>query len=96
MSTTISIVNQLGQELEVKHSVSPSLGSGYWACLDTQVLATPTDVMEFNRNVGIKDGQTWIFTTAFTLDGIDVQLQEKVTGTHIPQVGGSMNSIFKK
>lgn len=83
MSTTISVIGETGSELNLSNSVSPSLDSGDWSNLASSVpnRISPTKVLEFNRNDGIKDDKTWIFTTAFTIDDIPVKLQEKVTGT---------------
>jgi phospholipase C len=82
-TTNISILNALDSELQLSNSVTPSLASSLWGSLSTDAPASnlATQVVGFNRDIGITDGDTWTFSTAFTLDGIAILLQEQMTGT---------------
>lgn len=81
-TTNISILNALDSELQFSNSVTPALASSFWGSFSTD--AAPSNraaqVIGFNRDTGITNGETWIFSTTFTLDGIAIQLQEKLTG----------------
>lgn len=83
MSTTISLCNLLPEIVGVTTTVTPSLASGDWSILTDAALprAVPTPILTFNRDDGITDHDTWTFSTALTLDGVDVRLEERVTGT---------------
>jgi phospholipase C len=82
-TTNISILNALGNGLSLTNSVTPSLDPTLWGSLSNSVpnAANATQVLGFNRDKHITPGDTWTFTTAFTLDGVTVQLQEQMTGT---------------
>jgi phospholipase C len=84
-TSSISIINNLSASLSVKTTISAPLDSKYW---DSEATTVPhtlngqgTEVAWFSRNRGITNGDTWTFTTVFTLDGVQVSLQEQVTGT---------------
>jgi hypothetical protein len=84
MSTNIYVLNTSNQALVLGNSVSPYLAPSYWSSLATSLpgfMIKELEVMTFNRNEGIADGSTWVFTTKFTLGGTVVLLQEQVTGT---------------
>lgn len=84
-TTNISVLNAVGSAINVVNSVTPALDAKLWGSLSTTAAATgtPTQVLGFNRDIGITSGDMWTFTTAFTFDGVDVQLQEQMTGTTI-------------
>jgi len=60
------------------------LDSKLWGSLSTSApnAGAATQVLGFNRDIGITPGHTWTFTTAFTLDGVNILLQEQLTGTN--------------
>ncbi|HVG08639.1 MAG TPA: alkaline phosphatase family protein [Thermoanaerobaculia bacterium] len=83
-TSNIYIVNNLTNPLSVSTSPLPSLNSDYWgqdATTVPQANGQGTQVTWFSRNRGITNDETWTFTTSFTLDGVQVNLQEQVTGT---------------
>jgi phospholipase C len=83
MTTTISVMGAIGKGFDIANTVSPSLNEEYWSNLSSSVpnKASSTNTMQFNRDEGMKDNKSWTFTTALTLDGVDILLQEEVTGT---------------
>lgn len=82
-TTNISLVNALSSGLSLNNSISSYLSPSYWGILSNTAPtgANGAQVLGFNRDKGITNGDTWTFTTAFTLDGVNVQLQEQLTGT---------------
>ncbi|MCL1127693.1 alkaline phosphatase family protein [Shewanella surugensis] len=84
MTTIISIIDAVNDTtLNVKNSVHPDLNKKYWTNKSSLVpsFQRPINVLEFNRNEGITDDHTWTFKSSFTIDGVDILLQEKITGT---------------
>lgn len=84
MTTNITFINQSTYDLTLTNSVSPSLPSGDYGMSSPESAPnspSPLAVMWFDRDEGITKGKTWTFTTSFTVDGVDVTLQEQVTGT---------------
>ena len=82
MPSTIRFVNATGADIAVKNAVAPSLDQEYWSSIasDAPYSPSPTDVLKFDREEGIKDGHTWIFTTSVELDGVPIKLEEKLEG----------------
>jgi hypothetical protein len=82
MPTNINIQNALDTSVQLESTVQPSLGSDYWG-VDSQAAPAnqTTRVLWMDRNEGITDGDTWVFTTSFQYAGIAIQLQESLTGT---------------
>lgn len=82
LSTYVYFENNLPTPVSCAASVSPGLSSEYWGAWATT--AAPTSVTPaywMSRCVGIHDGDTWYFTTQFTLGGVAVSFQVQVTGT---------------
>ena len=72
-STNISILNMLGSGLQVNNSVSPALTAPkYWGILSNSAAngGNATQVLGFNRDKGIHPGDTWTFSTSFTLAAV--------------------------
>ena len=83
MSTTISVLNASDLAFTLVTTVSPELSSGDWKVLGSSLPTSAKEavaVVEFNRDDGITNGQTWVFTTTLVVDGVRVSLQEKLTG----------------
>jgi phospholipase C len=82
MTSSINIQNNLPADLAVATTVSPSLSSSDWG-VDSSAAESgeTTQILWMNREEGIHDGKTWVFTTAFTYAGVELQLQESLTGT---------------
>lgn len=83
MTSTISFVNDALEPLTLHTTVSPSLSSDDWGIHTNDVPANSvtTDVVWFNRDEGIHDGDTWVFRTTFTYDGIAWETEEELKGT---------------
>lgn len=82
MPTNINVQNGTGTSLSVDTAVTPDLGSDYWGVdTDTAPADQKTAILWMDRDIGITDGDTWVFTTSFAFDGVDVQLLESLTGT---------------
>ncbi|MEK6289344.1 MAG: alkaline phosphatase family protein [Acidobacteriota bacterium] len=82
MPSYINIENNLTAGLTVDTTVSPALSSDDWGVdSSTAPNGETTRVLWMNRDEGIHDKHTWIFTTAFTYAGVAIQLQESLTGT---------------
>ena len=81
-TTNISILNALSAGIAITNSVTPSLDSKLWGILSNSAPngGNATEVLGFNRDDGITIGDTWTFTTEFTLDGVNILLQEQMTG----------------
>ncbi|APR78765.1 Acid phosphatase [Minicystis rosea] len=77
------MLNASALALEASTTVSPALDAGDWKVLGTALPASTTavDVVEFDRDDGITHDKTWVFTTVLVVDGVQVSLQERVTGT---------------
>jgi phospholipase C len=84
MTTNINIQNGLSGELSVATGVAPSLSGSDWG-VDATAAPTgaTTQMLHMNRDEGITDGKTWIFTSSCTVGGISVDLQEMLTGTAV-------------
>ena len=82
MPSYINVQNNLSTGLDLSTSVAPGLDSEYWG-VDSKVAVAGqlTRILWVDRNVGIKDGKTWVFTTSVGVAGIPVQLQVSLTGT---------------
>lgn len=82
MPTYVNIRNNLPSALNVNTTVSPPLGGGDWGVdSDSPPSEQTTRVLWMNREEGIHDGDTWVFTTEFEYAGVAVRLQEQLTGT---------------
>ena len=84
MPSHINIQNNLTAGLAVATTVTPSLSSSDWG-VDSSSAASgeTTQILWVNREEGIHDGDTWVFTTAFTYAGVEIQLQESLTGAFL-------------
>jgi len=82
MPTNVNIQNTLDALLELDSSVQPFLNGDYWG-IDSGVAPAnqTTRVLWMDRNEGITDGDTWVFTTSFQYAEVNIQLQESLTGT---------------
>ena len=82
MTTSISISNDTGIDFTVSNTVLPPLDGKYWTNKTRFIKAVnePTVAMSFDRNVGIKYDNTWVFSTRLVIDGVSVVMQERVTG----------------
>ena len=81
MPSNIHIANPLAP-LSVSTAVVPYLSTLYWGVSsNTAPSGETTQILWMDRDEGITDGKTWLFTTSFTLGGIPVSLQESLTGT---------------
>jgi hypothetical protein len=82
MPSYINIQNDLSAAITAATTVNPALNSSYWG-IDSNVAigGQETRMLWMDRNEGITDGKTWIFTTAFTYAGVAIQLMEQLTGT---------------
>lgn len=82
MPSYINIENNLTAGLAVATTVSPDLSSNDWGVNSSSASSGETTrILWMNRDHGIHDKHTWIFTTAFTYAGVAIQLQESLTGT---------------
>ncbi|HEY0660111.1 MAG TPA: hypothetical protein VGD21_02125 [Lysobacter sp.] len=82
MPTNVNIQNTLDVALQLDSSVQPPLGSDYWGIDSTSAPSDQTTrVLWMDRNEGITDGDTWVFTTSFEYAGVAIQLLESLTGT---------------
>ncbi|KAF7769841.1 phospholipase C [Pseudoalteromonas citrea] len=79
--------------MAVTSNVNTSLRTDYWQpsniSIPSSKLPDSQKVLVFSRDTGIKDGKDWLFSSHFTLDGIDVKMEESITGEIWP-VGSSM------
>lgn len=83
-TSTVSIVNTSGAVIDVVTTPDPKLvAHSDYAFHDAALAAatTPIELLEFSRNPGITNGETYVFTTAFDLDGVRVVLEERLEGT---------------
>ena len=82
MPSYINIQNDLSDAITVATNVNPSLNSDYWGIYTNVAIAGQlTRMLWMDRDEGITNGKTWIFTTAFTYAGVAIELQEMLTGT---------------
>lgn len=82
MPSNINIDNQGPSIAQINTSVSPILSSSYWGVSSTTAPnGKTTQILWMDRNEGIKQGNTWQFTSAFTFQGVSIQLMEQLTGT---------------
>lgn len=84
MPTYVYIQNGLPTTLTVDTSVAPPLKGSYWSDPSSPVDAPSgqqTEILWMDRDIGITDGDTWVFTSAMEVGGTSVLLQEQVTGT---------------
>jgi hypothetical protein len=80
--TNINIQNGTNTSLSLQTGVTASLDGKYWSIeSDTAAANAKTAVLWMDRDIGITNGDTWIFTTSFQFDGVAVQLMESLTGT---------------
>ena len=93
MPTNVNIQNSTSTLLTLSTGVTPSLSDSYWGIYNSTADAdAKTQVLWMDRNVGITDGDTWVFTTAFEFEGTSIQLQESLTGTRTS--GFTLNSTI--
>jgi phospholipase C len=84
MPSYINIQNNLTDGLTVATTVSPNLSSSDWGVDSSNAGSSQTTrILWMDRDEGIHHGDTWIFTTTFTYAGVDIQLQESLTGTFL-------------
>lgn len=84
MPTNVYVLNDSASSISVDTSVTPALDPGYWSDPASPVGASPgaqVEMLWMDRDVGITNGDTWIFTSTTTVGGTAVQMQEQVTGT---------------
>lgn len=84
MTTTVYVTQAVAPTLNAGSSVSPGLNSDYWSDPSAPVglpVGQQVEALWMDRDIGITDGDTWIFTTTVDVGGTPVQLQEQVTGT---------------
>lgn len=80
--SNINIQNNLQDGYSVATSVAPALSTDYWGIDSNSAIAGQlTQILWMDRNEGIKNGDTWVFTSSLTIAGVAVELQEKLTGT---------------
>ncbi|WP_460762348.1 hypothetical protein [Lysobacter fragariae] len=99
MPTNINIQNSTDTSLSLSTGVLPQLSDSYWGINSATAGGdSKTQVLWMDRNVGITDGDVWVFTTSFEFAGTVIQLQESLTGTRsssdieIRIVAGAQNS----
>lgn len=83
-TSTVSIVNESGAAIAVVTTPDPKLvAHDDYAFHDATLAAatTPIELLQFSRNPGITNGETFLFSTAFDLDGVRVVLEERLEGT---------------
>jgi phospholipase C len=81
MPSNINILNELRQDIPLSTNVEPALSGSFWGVDATAAPLGLARILWIDRNAGITNGETWIFTTAFSYAGVSVQLQESLTGT---------------
>lgn len=84
MPTNVNIQNGTGTSLSTDTTVTPALSDSYWG-IDTSTAPADqkTAILWMDRDIGITDGDTWVFTTSFAFDGVQIQLLESLTGTAV-------------
>ena len=84
MPSYINIQNDLSAGITVSTTVNPALSSSYWGVYtNSAIQGQQTRMLWMDRDEGITDGKTWIFTTAFSWAGVAIELQEMLTGTRL-------------
>lgn len=82
LTSQILVQNNLSASLSIPTTVSSALSSDYWGTdATTAGPVALTTAYWVSRSSGITDGDTWVFTTPFTLAGTQVSLQVQLTGT---------------
>lgn len=84
MPTSVYVQNDLPSALTVDTTVAPPLKGSYWSDPPGPVNAPggqQTEVLWMDRDIGITDGDTWVFTSAANVGGTSLLMQEQVTGT---------------
>lgn len=84
MPSTVYVTQMFTQTAYATSGVSPALDAEYWGVPNQPVPLPEGDAVQvlwMDRDVGIKDGDTWVFTTSVDVGGTTVLLQEQVTGT---------------
>ncbi|GAB3385968.1 hypothetical protein [Lysobacter fragariae] len=84
MTTTVLVQQIVGATLSVASAVEPSLSSDYWSGPSSPVSVPDGPQIEalwMDRDVGIKEGHAWVFTSSVDVGGTAVLLQEQVIGT---------------
>src|SRR5688572_9792069 len=84
MPTYVYVQNGLPTALTVDTSVSPPLKGSYWSDPSGPVDAPSgqqTEILWMDRDIGITDGDTWVFFSTMDVGGTSVLMQEQVTGT---------------
>jgi hypothetical protein len=87
-NTTVKLANITGATLALTSSVSPALSSEYWSqpnsSANSSKIPDTTSALVFSRDTGITTGDTWLFTMACMVDGVEVTLEESVEGKFWP------------
>jgi phospholipase C len=84
MPAYVYVTQNVAETLSGSSSVLPALDPRYWSNPSGPTdlpQARQTEVLWMDRDVGITDGDTWVFTSQLEISGTEVLLQEKVTGT---------------
>ncbi|QSQ23963.1 hypothetical protein JY651_02985 [Pyxidicoccus parkwayensis] len=83
MPSSVSLNNLLAT-LSAPSGVVPYLSPLYWGeNASTAPGGTTTKLLWMDRDEGITDHKTWVFTTSLTVQGVSVSLQESLTGTDL-------------
>jgi hypothetical protein len=84
--SNINLDNQLAT-LDTSTTVVPYLSPLYWGVSATTAPGgATTKLLWMDRDEGITDGKTWMFTTSLTVQGVSVSLQESLTGTRLSSI----------
>lgn len=86
MPTNVYVQNDLPSALTVETVVAPPLKGSYWSDPSGPVNAPSgqqTEILWMDRDIGITDGDTWVFFSTMDVGGTSVLLQEQVTGTAV-------------
>ena len=84
MTTSVLVQQIVSPVLSVASAVAPYLSSDYWSDPSNPVSlpdGPQTEALWMDRDIGIKNGDTWVFTSSVDVGGTTVLLQEQVTGT---------------
>lgn len=79
-----NLVNTLGVETVVSGGLAPSAFKILAGKVPNQLPASFSfgfGILQFNRNIGVKDGRTYTFQTFFTVGTMHFLLVNKLTGT---------------
>ncbi|MFO0617435.1 MAG: alkaline phosphatase family protein [Polyangiaceae bacterium] len=83
-TSTLSIVNLSGAAISVTTTPDPRLAANEDYALHDATLGestTPVELLEVSRTAGITNGDQFLFSTEFELDGVRVTLEERLDGT---------------